>query len=258
MPKINFPTLSIYLCVIAALFVILGPKLGFAGDSSNVNTGFNITKRGSSSIIGNVTDRRICRYHVDDERIHCTYQLNSPEKSGEYLVESAQKPIFRGLAINSIGSVRSSKNKRYAFTNGLSKRLLNNGSAYIHCKLALQFKLASLETLWIWYDEIRFSNNGAVAYLDTNGDQQADLAVKGFWTGLINGTRRWEPINPTNNFYSNEQKTFPARPYFKKTGTLWRNCRPTDVIVAQLVPAGSRIQTSISGDMRRILNLKSN
>ena len=245
------PTLAVF------LVLILGPVSAGAGDSSELAAGFTITKRASSSVIGTVADRKLCRYHVDDGRIHCNSEVYSSETQ-EYIVESTSKPRFSGFGNNTSGRVTVSRGTRYAFSHADAVNLLNSGTAYVHCKLALQFQLANNDTFWVWHDEVRFSGSNTIAYVDSDGDHQADFAVRGTWNGKINGTRKWEPVDPTSTAYSAEQMRFPVRPYFGKTGSLRRNCRPSRVIVAQVTAAAPLVETDITGVMRSTLDVADN
>ena len=239
------------------LAVILGPVTAGAGDSSDLATGFTIAKRASSSVIGTATDRKLCRYHVDDGLIHCNSEVNSSEAQ-EYIVESTSKPRFSGFGNNTSGRVTVTQGTRYAFSHAETVTLLNSGTAYVHCKLALQFQLANNDTLWVWHDEVRFRGSDTIAYVDSDGDHQADIAVRGTWNGKINGTRKWEPVDPTSTAYTAEQMRFPVRPYFGKTGGLRRNCRPSKVIVAQVTAAAPLVETDITGHLRSTLDVTDN
>ena len=239
------------------LAVVLGPVTAGAGDSSDLATGFTITKRASSSVIGTATDRKLCRYHVDDGRIHCNSEVSGTETQ-EFIVESTSKPRFSGFGNNTSGRVTVTQRTRYAFSHAETVNLLNSGTAYVHCKLALQFQLENNDTFWVWHDEVRFSGSDTIAYVDSDGDHQADFAVRGTWNGKINGTRKWKPVDPTSTAYSADQMRFPVRPYFGKTGGLRRNCRPSKVIVAQVTAAAPLVETDITGEMRSTLDVADN
>ncbi len=242
---------------ILGILAALWPATAAADDSSTLSTGFSISKRVPGSIIGTAADGKLCRYHADDQRIHCDSE-NAASETREFLAASTSKPRFSGFGSSAWGRVNVNLNTRYAFSNAESAELLRDGGAYVHCKLALQFQLANHDTFWVWHDEIRFSGSGATAYVDSNGDRQADFAVRGEWTGRISGTRRWEPVDPTSVAYTDEQMRFPARPFFGVTDGIRRSCRPSDVIVAELIAAAPEVATNITGGMRSALDVSDN
>ena len=241
----------------AVLFVaaMLAAQPAAAGDSTDLPTGFKIAKKPSSSIIGSATDGRLCRYHGNDGLLHCNAAGGGSSPPQEYLAESTHRPQFRNFGTNTEGRMTVTQGARYAYLNAETVDPIGDGSVSVHCKLALQFQIASGDTFWIWHDEIRFGASGETAYVDSDGDGHADFAVNGQWTGRVNGTRRWSTFNPNNASYTAAQRVYPARPYFGKTGSRRRNCRTSEVIVAQLIDAASNINSDITGNMRDTLGV---
>ncbi len=248
------PTRPFLVSVLLAVFL---PGSAIGGDSTDLSPGLSISKRASSSIIGTTTDRKLCRYHSDDGLIHCNSE-NGSSGSEEFIVESTSRPRFSSFGSNTSGRVTASRDARYAFSHAETRTALSDGTAFAYCKLALQFQIANNDTLWVWHDEIQFTGSGAIAYIDSNGDQQADFAVRGSWTGRVNGVQRWEPVNPRSTVYTAAQKAYPARPFFGTTGTRNRACRASRVIVAKLVPAAPKITSTITGALRTTLGVSGN
>lgn len=234
---------------------VLAVQSTAAGDSTDLSTGFEIAKRSASSIIGSATDGLLCRYQENDGLLHCNSAAGGSSSPQVYLAEHTHRPEFRRFGNNTEGRMTVTQGARYAFVNAETVEPIGSGSVSVHCKLALQFQIASGDTFWIWHDEIRFGASEATAYVDSDGDGHADFAVTGRWTGRVNGTRRWSTVNPKDASYTIAQRVYPARPYFGTTGSRRRNCSTSDVIVAQLIDASSRINSEITGTMRNTLGV---
>ncbi len=237
---------------------VLAVQPTVAGDSADLSTGFAIAKRSASSIIGSATDGLLCRYQESDGLLHCNSAGGGSSAPQVYLAERTHKPQFRGFGNNTEGRVTVTLGARYAFLNAETDEPIGSGSVSVHCRLALQFQIASGDTFWIWHDEIRFGVSGATAYVDSDGDGHADFAVTGQWTGRVNGTSRWSTVNPNDASYTTAQRVYPARPFFGTTGSRRRNCHKYDVIVAQLIDASSIINSDITGTMRITLGVTGN
>lgn len=242
---------GIFLTLAAAIAV----QPAAAGDSSDLSTGFAIAKRAASSIIGSATDGRLCRYQENDGLLHCNSADGGASTAQVYLAESTHRLQFRGFGNNTEGRMTVTDGTRYAFFNAETDEPIGSGSASAHCRLALQFQTANSDTFWIWHDEIRFGASGATAFVDSDGDGHADFAVTGRWTGRANGTRRWSTVDPNDASYTIAQRAYPARPHFGTTGNRRRNCSTSDVVVAQLTDASSRINSEITGAMRNTLGV---
>ena len=245
---------KILMTVITFAFSMMTANFNSAGDSSGLQQGFIISKRPSHSLLGTVNDMKICRYHSEDGRLHCNLDSSS-SATQTLIVAKTIKPQLRHHGSGSRGQIVVSSGHHYGFSSPVTVTLNNSKTAYIHCKLALQFQLANQEMFWIWHDEIRFNPSSTMAYIDSNGDQLADLAIRGHWTGSFTGVRRWQPIDPTNSFYSDAQMKFPLRPSFGKVDGLGRRCDISNVVIARLVAPTPYIQDTVSGEMRKILGI---
>ncbi len=245
---------KILLTVITLTLSMMTANFNSAGDSSSLQQGFTISKRLSHSLLGTVNDMKICRYRSEDGRLHCDVDSSS-SATQTLIVAKTLKSQLRHHGSGSRGQVVVSSGHHYGFSSPETVTLNDSKTAYIHCKLALEFQLSNQDMFWIWHDEIRFNPSSAMAYIDSNGDQLADLAIRGHWTGSFTGVRRWQPIDPANSFYSDAQRKFPSRPSFGEVNGLGRRCDITNVVVARLVPPTPYIQDTVSGEMRKILGI---
>lgn len=244
----------------AVLFALVLTSVVSAGDSSDLSGGFSIVKRADGSILGDASNRKLCRFHSEDNRIHCNSENPRSVNAAptEFLAVSNIRPRFANFGSNTSALLSISRNARYAFANPESTELINGGTAFAHCKLALQFQLANRDTFWIWHDEIRFNGSRTAAFVDSDGDGQADFAARGSWTGRVNGTRRWESVDPRSRRYTAAQMRFPTRPNFGSTSGLRRNCRVSEVVIVKLASDMPILADNVTGRMRTTLNVSDN
>lgn len=254
MLKFNHFRWAIAIGITLLIWVLTGSH-SFGSDSSNLRSGFTITKRPSNSLLGTVSDMKICRYHRSDGLIHCHSEITATGQPQEYLATTTERPRFRRYRNKRRGQIGTTPGVHYAFSFAQTMEPNSSKTAYIHCKLVLEFELTNRDKFWIWHDEIRFLPSGTIAIIDSNGDQHADLALRGVWTGQLRGVRRWIPVDPATGGYTDAQMEFPARPSFGTIGGLQRECEPSQVVVASLVPAASRIGSAVTGEMRTTLGI---
>lgn len=253
MPKFNHFNLAIAIGITFLIWVLTGSH-SFGFDSSDLRSGFTITKRPSNSLLGTVSDMKICRYHRRDGLIHCHSEITSTGQQ-EYLATTTERPRFRRYRSKRRGQISTTPGVHYAFSFAQTMEPNSGKTAYIHCKLVLEFELANRDKFWIWHDEIRFLPSGTIAIIDSNGDQHPDLALRGHWTGQLRGVRRWIPVDPAIRGYTKAQMEFPARPAFGTIDGLPRECEPSQVVVASLAPAAPRIGSTVTGEMHTTLGI---
>ncbi len=230
--------------VAAFLLWATAPASVGAVDASYTRDSFLEPKIPSSSVIGRATDGMRCQYEGSTSKIDCVYSVEGKD----YIVSSALTPSFSRFGAIRFGTIVVTRNGHYAFANGESSRASTSGSGLEYCRLALQFVTGSSEIIWIWYDELFYSNGNQVARIDTNGDSHADLAVNGNWNGTVYGTRRWWTPDPTSAAYAADERSYPNRPEFtnRTSGHKTRGYKPTTARVLPLVPMGSSLSDTVS------------
>ncbi|MCY3878938.1 MAG: hypothetical protein OXF74_07140 [Rhodobacteraceae bacterium] len=242
--------------VSAAVFAVAVCEAA-AGDSTGIAEDFSIAKKSDSSLLGTATDGKLCLYRQSDGKLHC-HSANSPGGTAGFIAVKTARPKFAGFGRNTEGRLTVTAGTRYAFHNAETSTPLADGRTAIHCKLALQLRLINGDTLWVWHDEVRFGTAEVIAYIDSDGDGHADLAVRGQWSGRVNGSRRWSTSDVNDTSISAAEKRFTARPDLGNSGSRSRACRPAAVIVAELTDAAAKTRSSLTGSIRTVLDVKGN
>ncbi len=230
--------------VAATLLGAMAPVSVGAVDASYTRGSFLVLKSPSSSVIGRAKDGMTCHYTGSTSKIDCVYSAQGQD----YIVSSALTPTFSRFGAIRFGRVVVSQIGHYAFANGESSRASTAGSGLEYCRLALQFVTAASEIIWIWHDELHYSNGKQIARIDSNRDSHADLAVSGYWNGTVYGTKRWWTPDPTSSAYAADERSYPDRPEFttRTTGGKQRGCKPAVARVLLLVPMGTGLSDTVS------------
>ena len=229
--KTSIRTLAASLAV-AVIFPNMAP-----GDSTGVIPPFNVPVKSAQSLLGRATDRKTCKYHADDSKIHCVYDSGT---STSFIATSIITPDFPQFGRATRGNVNLPTANRIAFLNAEHATRISGQSAAFICRVALEFVSVSGNTFWIWHDELKFGSSAQMALVDSNGDGIADKAIRGSWNGGINGTRKWWTPDPYNSTYSAADRDYPTRPVFTPVNGRQRGCKPVHARIAVLADAASR------------------
>ena len=231
--------------VVLAGFAPSVPGGADAGDSTYPRTAFDAPKTSDSSILGRANDGMTCQYAGSTGKIDCVYSIEGKE----YVAVSATAPTYSRFGGFPFGRLSVERNGHYGFANGEGSSPARGGTGLEYCRLALQFRTANGEIIWIWHNELHYANGRQLALIDTNGDSHADLAVNGGWGGVVHGSRRWWTPDPSNSAYASDERSYTTRPAFsgKTSRGRSRGCKPLDARLLKLVPLGTRLSGTVAG-----------
>ncbi|MCY4541722.1 MAG: hypothetical protein OXB95_04895 [Rhodobacteraceae bacterium] len=227
-------------CVLASV----APDDSRAVDSTYSRPDFDAPKTSDSSVLGRASDGMTCQYAGSTGKIDCLYSMGGEE----YIVDSVSRPTYSRFGSFPFGRMSKVSGGRLGFANGESQGNARGGSGLVFCRLALQFRTADNELVWIWHDELRHVDGKQLALIDTNGDRHPDLAVNGEWNGVVHGSSRWWTPDPTSSAYASDERSYTVRPEFhaKTSRDRSRSCRPMNARLLTLVPLSSKLSGTVA------------
>ena len=228
--RISIRSIAVGLAVVAIF-----PNMS-SGDSTAVIPSFKVPATSVQSLLGQATDRKTCKYHSGDSKIHCVYGNGA---TTSFIATSVITPDFPQFGRTTRGTVDLPSASRFAFLNAEHATRISGQSAASICRLALEFVSVSDTTYWIWHDELLSGGSVQMALIDSDGDGIADKAIRGSWSGGVNGTRKWWTPDPYDSSYSTAEREYPARPVFTTVDGRFRGCRPAHARIAVLDDAAS-------------------